>query len=186
MVRSSSVPIAGNRRRQHRENSMTTSRVQLALNVTDIDAATSFYRDLFGVEPAKQRPGYANFEVADPPLKLVLFHSPQSCRRRPFRNRRCHRHLLRLLPVLFLRRQFSQLRRRLQHRALQPTRLRAPRRVSRLPRLSPPSTRRLPHGHRFRRAHPRMTSSSSAPRFNNTERHTNASTRDRHKPSGPA
>jgi catechol 2,3-dioxygenase-like lactoylglutathione lyase family enzyme len=78
MVRSSSVPIAGNRRRQHRENAMTTSRVQLALNVTDIDAATSFYRDLFGVEPAKQRPGYANFEVADPPLKLVLFHSPEA------------------------------------------------------------------------------------------------------------
>ena len=51
-----------------------TSRVQLALNVTDIDAATTFYRDVFGVEPAKQRPGYANFEIADPPLKLVLFH----------------------------------------------------------------------------------------------------------------
>jgi catechol 2,3-dioxygenase-like lactoylglutathione lyase family enzyme len=51
---------------------MTTSRVQLALNVTDIDAATRFYRDLFGVEPAKQRPGYANFEIPDPPLKLVL------------------------------------------------------------------------------------------------------------------
>ena len=54
----------------------TTSRLQLALNVTDIDAATTFYRDLFGVEPAKQRPGYANFEIADPPLKLVLFHNP--------------------------------------------------------------------------------------------------------------
>jgi len=54
---------------------MTTSRVQLALNVTDIDAATTFYRDLFGIEPAKQRPGYANFEIADPPLKLVLFEN---------------------------------------------------------------------------------------------------------------
>ncbi len=53
-----------------------TSRVQLALNVADIDAATRFYRDLFGVEPAKQRPGYANFEVVDPPLKLVLFENP--------------------------------------------------------------------------------------------------------------
>ena len=53
-----------------------TSRLQLALNVSDIDAATAFYRDLFGVEPAKQRPGYANFEIADPPLKLVLFHNP--------------------------------------------------------------------------------------------------------------
>ena len=55
---------------------METSRVQLALNVTDIDAATRFYSDLFGVEPAKQRPGYANFEIADPPLKLVLFEHP--------------------------------------------------------------------------------------------------------------
>ncbi len=56
---------------------MTTSRLQLALNVTDIDAATAFYRDLFGVEPAKQRPGYANFEIPDPPLKLVLFAQPR-------------------------------------------------------------------------------------------------------------
>jgi len=55
---------------------MTTSRVQLALNVDDIEAATQFYRDLFGVEPAKQRPGYANFEIPDPPLKLVLFENP--------------------------------------------------------------------------------------------------------------
>jgi catechol 2,3-dioxygenase-like lactoylglutathione lyase family enzyme len=54
---------------------MMTSRVQLALNVTDIDTATRFYQDMFGVEPAKQRPGYANFEIADPPLKLVLFEN---------------------------------------------------------------------------------------------------------------
>jgi catechol 2,3-dioxygenase-like lactoylglutathione lyase family enzyme len=53
-----------------------TSRVQLALNVTDIDAATRFYTDMFGVGPAKQRTGYANFVVADPPLKLVLFENP--------------------------------------------------------------------------------------------------------------
>ena len=51
---------------------METSRVQLALNVSDIDAATRFYTDMFGVGPAKQRAGYANFEIADPPLKLVL------------------------------------------------------------------------------------------------------------------
>jgi catechol 2,3-dioxygenase-like lactoylglutathione lyase family enzyme len=55
---------------------MTTSRIQLALNVTDIDEATRFYTNLFGVGPAKQRTGYANFEVADPPLKLVLFENP--------------------------------------------------------------------------------------------------------------
>jgi catechol 2,3-dioxygenase-like lactoylglutathione lyase family enzyme len=48
------------------------SRVQLALNVSNIDAAVDFYRRLFGTEPAKRRPGYANFAIADPPLKLVL------------------------------------------------------------------------------------------------------------------
>jgi catechol 2,3-dioxygenase-like lactoylglutathione lyase family enzyme len=48
------------------------SRVQLALNVSDLDTAVSFYSALFGVGPAKVRPGYANFAVADPPLKLVL------------------------------------------------------------------------------------------------------------------
>jgi catechol 2,3-dioxygenase-like lactoylglutathione lyase family enzyme len=55
---------------------MTTSRIQLALNVTDVEAATRFYSDLFGVRPAKRRPGYANFVIADPPLKLVLFDNP--------------------------------------------------------------------------------------------------------------
>ena len=59
-----------------KESIMSTSRLQLALNVTDIEAATRFYTDLFGVGPAKQRTGYANFEVADPPLKLVLFENP--------------------------------------------------------------------------------------------------------------
>jgi catechol 2,3-dioxygenase-like lactoylglutathione lyase family enzyme len=49
------------------------SRVQLALNVSDLDAAVSFYTKLFRTEPAKLRPGYANFAVSDPPLKLVLF-----------------------------------------------------------------------------------------------------------------
>ena len=48
------------------------SRVQLALNVTDLDAAVGFYSELFRTEPHKRREGYANFEVADPPLKLVL------------------------------------------------------------------------------------------------------------------
>lgn len=51
------------------------SRVQLALNVSDVDAAVSFYSSLFGVEPAKRRPGYANFAIAEPPLKLVLIES---------------------------------------------------------------------------------------------------------------
>ena len=48
------------------------SRVQLALNVSDLDQAISFYSKLFATEPAKVRPGYANFAVAEPPLKLVL------------------------------------------------------------------------------------------------------------------
>lgn len=48
------------------------SRVQLSLNVTDFDAAVAFYSRLFGTAPAKLRPGYANFAIADPPLKLVL------------------------------------------------------------------------------------------------------------------
>ena len=52
------------------------SRVQLALNVDDLDAAVEFYSKLFATEPAKRRDGYANFAVAEPPLKLVLFEHP--------------------------------------------------------------------------------------------------------------
>jgi catechol 2,3-dioxygenase-like lactoylglutathione lyase family enzyme len=52
------------------------SRVQLALNVDDLDASIAFYSQLFGTEPAKIRPGYANFAVAEPPLKLVLVENP--------------------------------------------------------------------------------------------------------------
>ncbi len=52
------------------------TRVQLALNVDDVDEAVAFYSRLFGVEPAKRRPGYANFAVATPPLKLVLLENP--------------------------------------------------------------------------------------------------------------
>jgi catechol 2,3-dioxygenase-like lactoylglutathione lyase family enzyme len=48
------------------------SRVQLALNVADLDAAVAFYSKLFGTAPHKERPGYANFAIAEPPLKLVL------------------------------------------------------------------------------------------------------------------
>jgi catechol 2,3-dioxygenase-like lactoylglutathione lyase family enzyme len=48
------------------------SRIQLALRVADLDAAVDFYSRLFGTAPAKRRPGYANFAVAEPPLKLVL------------------------------------------------------------------------------------------------------------------
>jgi catechol 2,3-dioxygenase-like lactoylglutathione lyase family enzyme len=48
------------------------SRVQLALRVADLEASIAFYSKLFGTEPAKLRPGYANFAVTEPPLKLVL------------------------------------------------------------------------------------------------------------------
>jgi len=48
-------------------------RLQLALNVNDLDQAVDFYSKLFGAAPAKRKPGYANFAIEDPPLKLVLF-----------------------------------------------------------------------------------------------------------------
>lgn len=51
------------------------SRVQLALNVSDLDAAIGFYSKLFKASPAKVMPGYANFAIAEPPLKLVLIES---------------------------------------------------------------------------------------------------------------
>lgn len=52
------------------------SRVQLALNVDDLAAAITFYAKLFDTKPAKVKPGYANFAIADPPLKLVLLENP--------------------------------------------------------------------------------------------------------------
>ncbi|MGM7647956.1 ArsI/CadI family heavy metal resistance metalloenzyme [Nocardia sp. JW2] len=51
------------------------SRIQLALNVDDLDQAVRFYSTLFATEPAKRKPGYANFAVTDPPLKLVLIEN---------------------------------------------------------------------------------------------------------------
>jgi catechol 2,3-dioxygenase-like lactoylglutathione lyase family enzyme len=53
------------------------SRVQLALNVSDLDAAIAFYSTLFGSAPAKRRPGYANFAITEPPLKLVLIENTE-------------------------------------------------------------------------------------------------------------
>lgn len=52
------------------------SRAQLALNVDDLDEAIAFYSTLFNTTPAKVKPGYANFTVAEPPLKLVLIENP--------------------------------------------------------------------------------------------------------------
>jgi catechol 2,3-dioxygenase-like lactoylglutathione lyase family enzyme len=52
------------------------ARIQLALNVDELDKAIEFYSKLFGTEPAKRKPGYANFAIADPSLKLVLLENP--------------------------------------------------------------------------------------------------------------
>ena len=54
------------------------SRVQLALNVPNIDDAVDFYAKLFATEPNKRKPGYANFAIEDPPLKLVLFENTEA------------------------------------------------------------------------------------------------------------
>ena len=50
-------------------------RVQLAINVDDLEQSIGFYSKLFGTEPAKVKPGYANFAIADPPLKLILMEN---------------------------------------------------------------------------------------------------------------
>jgi catechol 2,3-dioxygenase-like lactoylglutathione lyase family enzyme len=52
------------------------SRIQLALNVNDLAESVAFYSKLFGAEPAKVRPGYANFAITEPPLKLILMENP--------------------------------------------------------------------------------------------------------------
>ena len=53
-------------------------RVQLALNVRDIDEAVAYYSKIFHTQPHKRRPGYANFAINEPPLKLVLFENPDA------------------------------------------------------------------------------------------------------------
>jgi catechol 2,3-dioxygenase-like lactoylglutathione lyase family enzyme len=60
---------------------MSTTRVQLALNVDDVAAATAFYERMFGVAPHKVRDGYANFAIDDPPLKLVLIENAGAAER---------------------------------------------------------------------------------------------------------
>jgi catechol 2,3-dioxygenase-like lactoylglutathione lyase family enzyme len=52
------------------------SRVQLAINVDNLDESIAFYSKLFGTEPAKLKPGYANFAITEPPLKLILMENP--------------------------------------------------------------------------------------------------------------
>jgi len=60
---------------------MSTTRIQLALNVEDVSAATAFYEKMFGVPAHKVRDGYANFAIQDPPLKLVLIERPGASER---------------------------------------------------------------------------------------------------------
>jgi protein-tyrosine-phosphatase/catechol 2,3-dioxygenase-like lactoylglutathione lyase family enzyme len=60
----------------HPQKGITMSRMQLALNVDDLDEAITFYSKLFRTEPAKVKPGYANFAIAEPALKLVLVENP--------------------------------------------------------------------------------------------------------------
>lgn len=62
-------------------NQPIPTRVQLALNVEDIDEAVAFYGAMFGAEPAKRRPGYANFAIDSPPLKLVLIENKGAAER---------------------------------------------------------------------------------------------------------
>jgi len=57
---------------------MTEQRVQLALNVSNLDEAVAYYSKLFGADVNKRKPGYANFAVNEPPLKLVLFENPDA------------------------------------------------------------------------------------------------------------
>src|SRR6202451_3061086 len=67
---------------RHRQSSIScyrevaVARVQLALNVDNLDESIAFYSRLFGTEPAKLKPGYANFAIAEPPLKLILMENP--------------------------------------------------------------------------------------------------------------
>ena len=58
----------------------STSRVQLALNVSDLEASVAFYSAMFGAQPHKRRPGYANFALTEPPLKLVLIETTDDTR----------------------------------------------------------------------------------------------------------
>src|SRR6478735_9303878 len=68
--------LGGTHRRSSMSQEAVMSRIQLALNVNDIDQAVEFYSTLFDTPPAKRRPGYANFAVENPPVKLVLFENP--------------------------------------------------------------------------------------------------------------
>lgn len=71
-----STALAHGLKNPHAQKGTTMSRVQLALDVDDLDEAITFYSKLFDTEPAKIRPDYANFAIAEPPLNLVLIEYP--------------------------------------------------------------------------------------------------------------
>src|SRR5262245_27289378 len=73
--------MASSGQRKHRRSSTPAEasmrgRIHLASTVDDLDESIGFYSKLFGAEPAKVRPGYANFTITDPPLKLILLENP--------------------------------------------------------------------------------------------------------------
>jgi catechol 2,3-dioxygenase-like lactoylglutathione lyase family enzyme len=68
-------------RANNTDQGVPMSRVQLALNVDDVDQAVEFYSKLFNTKPAKRRPGYANFAISEPPLKLVLLENTGTANR---------------------------------------------------------------------------------------------------------
>jgi len=80
-------------------------RFQLALNVRNLDEAIDYYSKLFGAEVNKRKPGYANFAISDPPLKLVLFENPEASERlnhvgfETFENEEVERQIQRLEPI---------------------------------------------------------------------------------------
>ena len=80
-------------------------RFQLALNVRDLDEAIAYYSKLLGAEVNKRKPGYANFAVSDPPLKLVLFENPNATERlnhvgfETFENEEVEQTIARLDPI---------------------------------------------------------------------------------------
>ncbi len=58
-----------------------TRKVHLALNVNDVEKSVQFYRTMFGLEPAKWKPGYAKFDIPEPPLNLTLNHAGSAIER---------------------------------------------------------------------------------------------------------
>jgi catechol 2,3-dioxygenase-like lactoylglutathione lyase family enzyme len=61
---------------QQTERVARALKAHLALNVQSVERSLEFYRRMLGIEPSKVRPGYAKFDVQNPPLNLTLNESP--------------------------------------------------------------------------------------------------------------